>query len=387
VYDDPRGGKFRAELYPRLRAHFQFWNGLFLFKEVHDQTRFSVNIYGKFQDNIFFQHLANLYSPKTIDASFDHDGNGLVPGIKDEENKWNTQGHLNRIIQISEEELKLFSTLYDEPETPYMQARLPALHSQEFVSVLKKFASQPKRLGDLNNEYYSTQMWNETISQEDGTIQRSTRFPELPEEWIISGPHFYVANPFYKTPRSKCSKNSDYDVLDLSSLPDDYLPRTNYIPACSKEEYLRRTPRVPWDGRPVIEFYRFVYRAMLPPPNERTLFGAIYPPNTAHTNACRSYVFSDDAFLEGMLFCGCTYSIPYDFFTKVTGRTNLHQILDTYPLISFKGFDNYILLRTLCLNCLTIHYSSLWLDCWNDEFRNDRWAKNDPRLDNSFFPK
>ena len=45
VYDDPKGGKLRREIYPRLNYHFQFANELMLFKEIHDATVFSINIY------------------------------------------------------------------------------------------------------------------------------------------------------------------------------------------------------------------------------------------------------------------------------------------------------------------------------------------------------
>ena len=34
--------------------------------------------------------------------------------------------------------------------------------------------------------------------------------------------------------------------LDLETLPDDYLPRTNYRPMEDRAEYARRTPRVSW---------------------------------------------------------------------------------------------------------------------------------------------
>jgi hypothetical protein len=42
-------------------------------------------------------------------------------------------------------------------------------------------------------------------------------------------------------------------------------------------------------------------------------------------------------------------------------------------------------LRTLTLNCLTTHYADLWSECWDDAFQQQRWAKHDPRLPNSFF--
>ena len=78
---------------------------------------------------------------------------------------------------------------------------------------------------------------------------------------IYSGPHFYVGTPLYKTPRAVCTEKGHYDVLDLTVLPDDYLPRTNYVPDCNSAEYLNRTPKVPWgDQQPVTDFYRVVSR-------------------------------------------------------------------------------------------------------------------------------
>ena len=50
IYDDPKGGGFRREVYRRLRGHFQFANAFFLFAEVHDQTRFGINVYGPIFD-------------------------------------------------------------------------------------------------------------------------------------------------------------------------------------------------------------------------------------------------------------------------------------------------------------------------------------------------
>jgi hypothetical protein len=307
VYDDPNGGAFRAALYPQLRAHFQFENQLLLFSEVHHNTKFSVNVYGPRKSDFAFTHLANLYAPQTIDTCFTHPGVGPIPGIKEEiedaegrvRTAWNTQGHRARLLSVTGHELALFAKLYDEPGTPPLEARLPALHADPLLRVLEKFAAQPRRLGDLQGEFYSTQHWNETISQQDGTIRRETRFPASPEEWILSGPHFFVGNPFNKTPRAECTGNSHYDELDLLTLPDDYLPRTNYVPACTPDEYRARTPRVPWveegetQGRRVTEYYRWVARKMLSQSGERTLISCIAPIGAAHIHGCFSFAFRE----------------------------------------------------------------------------------------------
>ncbi|WP_290523673.1 hypothetical protein [Alcanivorax sp.] len=253
IYDDPKGGGLRREVYPRLRQHFQFHNEGGLFAEVHHATIYSINVYGPKRSEASFSHIANLFIPQTVDVCFSHDGRGKVPGIKEEvestsgsiKSIWNTNGHRDRIIEISQHELALFAQLYDEVGTDAVEARLPALHARQLTNVLEKFAAQPRRLGDLKGQYLSLEMWHETNAQKDGTIKRETCFPAESEQWVLSGPHFFVGSPFYKTPRAECTKNSDYDVLDLQTLPDDYLPRTNYVPACDPATYRDRTPACP----------------------------------------------------------------------------------------------------------------------------------------------
>jgi hypothetical protein len=316
VYDDPKGGALREVLYGRLRNHFQFENELILFP-IGGTRRFGINVYGASRQPSFI-HLANVFAPKAIDSCFAHGGAGMVPGIKTENGKWNTAGHRQRLISVGEQTLALFAALYDEPGTPARQARLPALHSQQLQSVLKKFAATPKRLGDLQGEYIALEMWHETNAQKDGTIRRDTSFPADPTELILSGPHFYVGSPLYKTPRTICTEKGHYDCLDLIIMPDAYLPRTNYRPDVSPSEYLARTVRVPWgEKKPVTEFYRVVSRKMLSQAGERTLISSIQPPKTAHIDGCFSLTFSSPKLLSS--FSGLLASLPFDFLWGCPG--------------------------------------------------------------------
>jgi hypothetical protein len=238
-------------VYARLRAHFQFTNEMLLFAEVDNHTRNTAStsmVRRRAQPG--FDQLANLFSPATVDACYAHDGAGAVGGYKNELGKWNTAGHADRIVRVGDEQLTVFAQLYDEPGTPPRRARLPALHAGQLSSVLAKLAAYPRRLADLGDDYFSTEMWHETMQQHDGTIvrnaDRSAPFAATPEDWVLSGPHFFLANPFNKTPRAVCSANGHYDPLDLETLPDDYLPRSNYRPMADRAEYARRTPRVSW---------------------------------------------------------------------------------------------------------------------------------------------
>ncbi|MEA5424284.1 Eco57I restriction-modification methylase domain-containing protein [Synechococcus sp. CCY9202] len=381
VYDDPKGGELREVLYGRLRNHFQFENQLSVFAEVHHNTKFSINVYGHVRQPSFI-HLANLFRANTIDACFAHDGSGAIGGIKTDSNQWNVTGHRQRMIPVGERALELFAQLYDEPGTPARQARLPALHSQQLQSVLEKFAAAPRRLGDLQGEYIALEMWHETNAQKDGTIRRDTGFPEHPSELVLSGPHFYVGRPFNKTPRSVCSLNSHYDCVDLTALPEDYLPRTNYRPNVSPSEYDSRTPRVPWGSKPsVTGFYRLMSRKMLAPANERTLISSLQAPGKGHIHGCLSHTFKSKSILT--LFAAIKASLVADFYVKSTGKTN--YLDDVASRLPSPNLDSRSSLRALILNCLTTHYADLWSECWKDAFRQQRWAKQDPRLPNEFF--
>ena len=388
IYDDPKGGGFRKEVYPRLRYHFQFQNELSLFAEVDHHTKFSVNIFKNQIDDVSFSHLANLFAPSTVDVCFNDDGHGPVPGIKNDSNKWNTQGHQKRVVRCGEGELGLFAQLYDSEGTHPLKARLPAVHSTQIVQVLRKFADTPMRLVDFQGEYTSSEMWHETNAQKDGTIIRQTNFPEDASKWILSGPHFFVGNPFYKTPRAKCSQNSHYDIIDLTNLPNDYLPRTNYMPNCGYGEYRLRTPTVPWRKNSLAtEYYRLIFRAMISPPDARTLIGAIEPIKIAHTNGCHSYIFKEDSTNNMLLFAALSFSVPFDFFTKSSGRKNLHNMLDKYPLNIEAIEKKQLILRALLLNCLTDNFLDLYNYCWDQNFNSDCWGKIDLRLSNDHFKK
>ena len=389
VYDDPKGGPLREELYQWLRCHFQFENEYKLFGEVHNTVKFSVNVYARPRGKMAvmrFVSLANLFAASTLDECFESHGTGVVPGIKDANSRGEGKGHPQRIVSVDEQVLQLFARLYDEPGTPARQARLPALHSQQLQSVLEKFAAAPKRLGDLQGEYIALEMWHETNAQKDGTIRRDTSFPPDASKLILSGPLFNVANPLYQTPKAICNTNRAYDCIDLTTLPDDYLPRTNYRPDVAPSEYRARTPRVPWGEKmPVTEFPRVFFRRQLSQAGERTLVPTIQPKEVGHIAGALSIATSS---AEKTIQLGSvSASVAADFFVKTTGKGDIrNELARQIPLPGFsQQACSSLYIRTLALNCVTTHYADLWSECWDETFCQQRWAKDDPRLPNSFF--
>ena len=407
VYDDPQAGKFRATLYLRLRAHYQFQNWKGLFAGITDKALYGLNVYATPRSSPAFFHVANLFAATTVDECFDHDGRGRVPGIKDDRNYWNTAGHADRVLYVNLEALSTFAKLYDEPGTSPYRARLPALHSSALVAVLRKLADNPRRLADLAGSHCAPRHWDETGAQRQQTIRRETRFPDRPDELILSGPHFSVGAPFNKTPRRSCTINSDYDILDLVTLPDDYLPRSNYVRACDVAEYARRTPRVTWteageqSPKPVTSYYRAVNRAMTVPTNERSFVVALIPRGfaTVHTSVSSAFRRCSDC----VDFVGLSMSIVIDFFIKSTGTPFVNlSWLGRLPVLSDTcnpAIRAALQLRTLRLHCLTTHYADLWSETCKatiplvDEgrrestitrFRRNAWTRQDSRLPDDF---
>jgi hypothetical protein len=397
-YDDPKGGALREVIYARLRRHFGFVNELQLFAEVDHHTKYSVNIYGPVQAEIEFDQLANLFAPATVDACYLHDNQGIVGGYKNKKGQWNTEGHRDRIVNVDKTALATFAKLYDEPGTPANRARLPALHAGAMSRVLSKLAAYPKRLSDLGKDFYSTQLWNETAQQKDGTISRRSNndsgFAKTPHDWVLSGPHFFLANPYNKTPRKLCNTNSAYDILDLETLPGDYLPRTNYLPMADKSEFVRRIPKVSWleagqtQEKPVTNYFRLVNREMIGSASERTLVTTLIPPGVTQIHTVLAFAFKNS--IELASFLANTQSVLVDFLVKSTGAGHANiSLMNQLPILesqTHRNFEIPLRSRALTLNCLTTHFSPLWEEVFDLAFTDQQWSQPDnPRLPQDFW--
>ena len=390
VYDDPQGESLRKEIYFRIKYHFQFKNQLLLFKDVDNNAKYSLNIFSVFKKNkIDFDNIFNLFVPKTIDESYNYEGSELVGGIKNENNEWNLKGHIKRIININNEALLSFSNFFND--SLGIGTSIPSLHSQELFSVIKKYSKFKNRLNDFKDYFYSTFMFDETQAQNNNIIERKTTFLNNPNELILSGTHFYVATPYNKTPKYICNSQNAYDNLELLNIPEDYLPRTNYVFNKDKYKIEEYIPSIllknnnSLNENKVNNFYRLIIRNMLNVNQERTLISALIPKGISHINGCISYTFSNELFKDGMIFASFSFSLVYDFIIKVIGKSNLGKTLDNFPIIVKTKYDDYLLLRTLSLNSITIHYTELWEEMFKDEFTNDTWTKDNIRLNKNFF--
>lgn len=380
IYDDPKGQLLREEVYARLKYHFQFKNELLLFSEVHHETIYGVNIYAGAKTVVNFISINNLFHPSTIDGSLTYSAANSVGGFKIKDNKsnrmiWNTQPHHSRLVNISEDELKIISKTF-EGNDKWEGVKLVNIHSKEILSVLKKIG-EGKAVRDSN--FYTTDCLNETNAVNDKIIVRNTVTPDIDKyELIYSGPNFHIGNPFYKNPRENCKLNSDFDVIDLTGIDEDFIPRVNYIPLIDLEDFKKISKR-DFGNRLWIDQYRLSYKEMIGVASERSLQPAILAPKISHINTIFTISFEEET--KVIELCGLTSSIILDFFVKSIGKGHINY--DTtikFPSEVPLKFLSQLNSRTLLLNCLNKHYSPLWERNFQDAFKQDNWSKKDTRL-------
>ena len=379
VYDDPNASLLRERLYKKLKYHFHFINEMNLFEDVHHCTQFSLNVYSNANKDISFDSISNLFIPKTIDDSYTQTGDNDL-GIKDKNNKWNIKGDIERIIKVTKNELLIFSRLLDNSSN-YNSAKLPAIQVKSLLKVLNCF-DKMKKIKESNIRIYGSEMLNETSSQKEGIIKRYIHFPRSLVDTIYSGPHISVANPLFKTSRQKCIINSDYDPIDLTNINNFYIQRCVFDINIPVEKYYAGFLKLDI-GKNFYDYYRIASRKMLSITGERTLIPAIIPPKTAYIHSILSSVVLN--YFDLAIISGTFASIPFDYFIKMTGKSNLYEeSLENLPSIE-TNYKYSIALRALMLNCLTKYYDELWHDQYNVDFNKEIWAKVDKRLDNNKF--
>jgi hypothetical protein len=391
IYDDPNGQALRKEIYPRLKFHFQFQNGLNLFAEVAHREKYGTHIYSGKKSTIDFISVNNLFHPSIIDGCFIHDGNGECGGIKIKDANsgnyvWNLKPHRSRLVRFTEKELRVLARTFEDSDS-WEDTKLVGIHAKEIMAVLQKLGQFQGKTEQVDTRI--SVCWDETNDVNAGNISRDTKYPDIDHyEMIYSGPHFFVSNPLYKTPREICTEKGHYDIIELERTNEDSIARTNYIPQNVTAGYgdtikafeigkdTNDSPR--YDNW--FDYYKVGFRAMLSQAGERTLTGAILLPKSAHINTVKSVAFRNE---ENLLeFSAITSSIPIDFVIKTMGKAGLYDNAQIYnlPLGITEKFKSSLFVRTLLLNCLNEYYAPLWERNFQEAFRQDTLTKDDNRL-------
>lgn len=381
IFDDPNGQPLRKEIYPRLKFYFRFQNALKLFAEIGDRKKYCSVIYSGKKGEIKVSAISNLFHPSTIYQSFGHGGNEVCEGIKvknptNSKFEWNLKGHSDRIIKIGKEELQLFADVF-ENGVDWSSCKMVSFHSKSMIDVIEAIRLLPNKIGNVR--YKSTECHHETNAvKKHKYLKKETKFPDVNKyELVYSGPHFYVSDPLYKTPRSICTEKGHYDVIDKTKMEESFWPRTNYIPNTQIDDFIKNMGD--FEGVKWVDKYKLGFSKMLNLEGERTLQGAILAPKISHINGLISVVLLDNNSL--VEFCGLCSSIPFDFFIKTLGASNLTDSrIQALPMGVNNSFRDDIYARVLRLNCLNSAYKLLWEELFNESFKSINWTKDDQRL-------
>ncbi|MDX3230168.1 DNA methyltransferase [Streptomyces sp. ME19-01-6] len=417
-----REGRLREASYERLRFHAHFWNQLHIFPEIKETRQFSINVYGR-PGPIDFPHVSWLFAPDTLSGSLTHDGEGELPGIK-QDGVWEKRPHSARLVQVTEELLTQWHRLSGDEGHSVRQAALLYPVTTAEQGAIAALAGTKKRL--TTHKPRISPGYHEKIGKEQGFIQWHATAPEALADVVLQGPHFGIATPFEKQPNVPLRNRNDYADWNLETLPVAAVPRTSYIrpESCTEQRYrgvqdrwldnarldanwepsaeewanrgdvlsedelnlptdeqrelLRRRL---WLFRPYTEFYRLAWRRMIPFDTERSLFAAIVPPGPAHVDAVNSMALKDNR--ATALNAGFWAALPLDYLLRITGRSDLrvseaNKMPFADPAHPLAG---PLLLLTLRLNCLTEAYAPLWAELYDMTWPGyEGWAVDWPEL-------
>ena len=390
--NDPRSENFRAHWYRRIIKHFHCRNQIQtqMFAEIGHRVEFSLNIYRGTTMEVSFDCFSQAFLPSQIEESYIDDGLGALPAIKDNNGHWETRGHRKRIVKIDEEALSAISSFTEGEGAHFLTAKFIHPFSELILDVFRQLAKTPSLKAQAQTKTYGIsgsnskirssfwQMsghWHEVGAQKDFLIERDTGFRDVKRS-LIQGPHIFVGNPFYKTPKEICKTKASYEIVDLSEMPNDYFPRTNYQPALAFEKYTKKMVRCSW--QPVsshADFYRIAFRRMIGIAAERSLIPALIPKDVSHVNTVESIAFKnidDLANLHPLVL-----SLPFDFIIKASGKTDLRQ--STIEELPYPQLCETAKHRGLRLACLTAAYTELWND-QAGKLIPLPWHSADPRL-------
>lgn len=377
-FSGTKEGRLRTATYRHLRFHAHFSNRYELF-EIEGTKQYGVNVYGSPQA-IGFVNASWLFSPATLLASLDHDGTGQLPGIK-HEGKWELRPHKERLLWVNESLLEQWRALGDSTDTPADEASLLYPVTSAEAGAIQALAAYPVRL-EANDPKISSG-YNEKIAKDDGLISWNTGVPESLGEVILQGPHFAQATPYSKQPNNPCKTNRDWSPWDLTALPTDSVPATNYARASDIDAYRRGQDR--WEVgeqtlRRYTEFYRLAWRVMIPFDTERSLFAALIPPGPAHVHTVHTLALMDNR--HTVLAAGFWAALPLDYMLRITGRSHLqHKEANSMPAADpDHPLVAAMLLRTLRLNCLTNVYTDLWAELYDNAWNDESWVVDWPGL-------
>ncbi|MBI9114981.1 class I SAM-dependent DNA methyltransferase [Sanguibacter suaedae] len=372
-FTDEKAGLLRSAVYRRTRRHWQFINELSLFEIQHQKT-YGVNVYGPERESVSFLHAVSLYHPDMVGRSLSHNGDGVEPGIKDDEGKWDQRPHVGRVITVDEAVLKTWHAVLESTDVPVMRTRMLYTVNRSVSDVLGKLSKAP-RIGTLDLKFSSG--WHEKNDRTKGYFESRWGAPGSWDDVILQGPHLYVATPLYKNPNSTLLHHLDWSATDFETLAPDAIPVTSYKRAGDDYEY--DVAYTDWgteeEPNPARDHYRVAWRCMAANTGERTLIPSMIPPGAAHVDGIYSAGLpgGTGAALAGI--AGFMSSLLSDFAIRVAPKSTIRiGSASRLPYVGDHVFGANLRLRSLRLNCVSEAYADLWEGAYDGAFSRDQWA-------------
>ena len=366
---DPQAGLFRAACYRSLRRHWQFRNEAKLFEDIGNTREYGVCIYGA-DSTPKFLNSSHLQVPSTLEESFDAVGTGIPPGVKTSAGKWDRSPDRRRVISVDLTWLGMCGRVFDPPGTPALESRMIRMVTSDEIPLVKLLSDwQGDRMVGL--AHHISRGWDEDKAKREKYIAWKTERRQSLSAGIIQGPQFAPATPLDQEPNPGCKNFKDYSPIDLVTLADNFVPRTNYGPVGTEGRYLAGLDT--WDGRPYTSYWRTFWSRRIDTATERSLSSAVFPPGPAHVDAVHSLAMANNRLTT--VVSGLWSSIPFDYLVKLSGMADLRgNYVNRFPFPSDHPAIPYILLRTLRLNCLIDAYAPLWNELFDESFAGDSWS-------------
>ncbi|EXG82021.1 hypothetical protein [Cryptosporangium arvum] len=405
----------RAEAYRRLRVHGDFVNAgnRFFPPPVGRSSHFGLHVYGT-PGETSFDHLSWLFSVDALRHSYRQGvpDEGILPGIRFD-GDWDTRPHPSRVIHVNAELLAVWQGLTGDESGPAEYVRLLSPVSIAENRGIESLAGFPVRLATLLPQISGG--YNEATAKSKGLIRYEVSEPSDWKEVVLKGPQIGVATPLFKQPTQG---SGEVLGLDLTTLPADALPATEYRNATDRARFEAAQDR--WIDHPLLErlladpeelsaarvvlseaagialdavpdgdlqlyltekarrrcteFYRVAWRKMIAPDTERSLYVALLPPGPSHIDGIRSAVARDNR--STTLLGGFWSALPVDYFLRTTGIGDLHvaSAIRLPAPIPDHPLARALLIRTSRLNCLTAAYADLWPELHDRAWRDESWA-------------
>ncbi|MBV7282253.1 DNA methyltransferase [Corynebacterium sp. TAE3-ERU30] len=371
-FTEKKAAALRIGAYRRLRRHWQFINELKLF-DVDNHVTYGVHVYSIAVDDPRFLSANSLYHPTSVSDSFKHDGSGILPGFRDENDNWDLRPHRDRIATVDKNTLELWKSVLEDPDTPLLETRMVYTVNTAAAAVLEKLAAAD-RIGSLGLQFSIG--WNETTDKKKGYFDTSWQHPDSWAEAILQGPHLGVSTPMIKQPNPTMKSNKDWSEIDLEAVAEDFIPATSYAFDDSLDQAAINGLFGTWtvDGKKeyASSFSRVGWRNMAATTGFRTLYPALLPPESTHLYTITSAGPMRDESTLAAAFTASSFLV--DFYLRSTGTGHIMAtVFEVLPLGTENALWPIAARRYLELNCLTRAYAPLW-----EQITGEEWTPETP---------